>query len=110
MVLNLMFRSLKSDFLHYYGVSDSLMHFTIGAAFYAVAFAATRRPWLSLAPLVALQLGNEFWDIYEQSFLPMIDYRQSIADTLWTVAAPTMAAAVLATSEAVLSLLPRSPR
>ena len=102
-----MYRGLKSDFLHYYGVQDWLMHFTIGVAFFAIAFAATRRPWLSLSLLLTVQLGNEVWDISEQILLRVVDFRQSLTDTLWTVTAPAVAAAVLATTQAVCSLLPR---
>jgi len=101
-----MYRGLKSDLLAYLGVQDWMMHLTLGMAFYAVVFAALRRPWLTLWLLIALQVGNEFMDISEQ-FGSAIDFRQSITDTLWTLAFPTACAACLATIMEVASAIRR---
>lgn len=105
-----MYRGLKAEFLHYYGLEDWMMHLVLGAAFYVMALAATRRPWLSLWLLIGLQLGNELLDLSEQGGRPRLDLRQTVTDSVWTLAVPAMAAALVATCQAVWDMLPRPRR
>jgi hypothetical protein len=104
-----MYRSLKSELLTYYGLHDTFAHLAFGLAFYAVAFAATRRPWLSFWLLATGQIINEAIDISEQSS-QLVNYRQSIVDTVWTLAVPAGAAAILSAVWAVWIVLRKEDR
>jgi hypothetical protein len=102
-----MYGELKELVLQAFEVSPARLHLLAGLVFYALCFAVTRRPWLSLFLLLSLQLGNEFLDAGEDVPLGIWSPREAIVDTVWTVALPTAAAGCLAAARTVVAALNR---
>lgn len=107
--LHRVYGDLKNLILVELGVWPAQLHLVLGIVVYAICFAATRRPWLSLWAVVALQLGNETLDAREDLRSGNWSLREAVLDTIWTVTLPFVAASFFAAIRAV-SAIRRKPR
>jgi len=88
-----MWHEFKMLFLEGLGASPPQLHLIAGIVLYLGALALIRRPILSLAVVVGLQLVNEGLDLADDLTAGRtIDPTSILADIAWTLAAPVVIA------------------
>jgi len=88
-----MWHHFKSSLQLATGLNDSALHVVIGIAIYLSVVAVARRPWLSLAMVLVVQVLNEAWDLIEN--ITRGGLAGALIDTVLTVTAPTFLALLM---------------
>jgi hypothetical protein len=99
-----MYGEIKELILHTLEIGPTRLHILLGVLFYVMCFALTRRPWVSLLLVIALQCGNELLDAREDIRSGTWSRREALTDTLWTVALPLAASICVVTGKALAKL------
>lgn len=102
-----MYGEFKQLLLEELRMKPESLHFALGMLGYAMCFAVTRRPWLSLWLVVGVQVGNELLDAREDLRGGIWNPQEAVIDTAWTIALPSAAAGCFAAVQAVVQALPR---
>jgi len=89
-----MWNHVKETIKQASGLNDNALHAVIGAAIFLTLVLLTRRPWLSLAIVAAIQILNEAVDLLEN--ITRGGLTGAVKDTVLTLIVPAVLAIVLA--------------
>ncbi|PTT07334.1 hypothetical protein [Caulobacter sp. HMWF025] len=89
-----MWNHVKETIKQASGLNDNALHAVIGAAIFLALVLLTRRPWLSLGIVAAIQILNEAVDLLEN--ITGSGMTGAVKDTVLTLIVPAVLAIVLA--------------